>query len=634
MLKSSVAIFLALLLFAAGVTSAMDLKVGSRGAEVKAVQQKLADLGFDLGLIDGIYGNKTRAAVRQFQTDRNLAVTGVVDDRTYAAIMAASHSPAESDLIPGDETTPAEGVMGTGASAETDTDLDWDDWDDFGDGGKTFSLGGFIRSSAAMRFSKGDPRYPIFANIDGTTYTGAREETGLLSMQQNQLRLFLKGDYSSRISSFAAFDLYGAPKPDRPFGDKVEAEIDELYLDFLWDEVGLRVGKEKIVWGLMDIISPFNVLNSGDLMDPFVNGGLEDARGQWALHFNYDNAGDLRAEAVFVPVWNPSQTPNADVDEETGLTESDFWFPPIFTSLPHLVWDQFQDDYGNVQDVIIQNNFEGTVKPKKDLSSAAFGARLTAPVGRFDLGAYFVTTLDPKPNPVIKTTIIQGNVDFGGDLGVRNIGLGLLNEIEQQFTRVWIGGGSAETVVGRFRFKGETALTHGKKFFPDITTADGLTMLYQKAAANVNVYQAGQEEGEKYLAWDLLFGSEYTIPRADIITSFQLGLTTRFGHEEYYFGSGTSVNLTLFLMKSMAQDQLTTSLAALIEANTGATYLSPRLKFVPQYFDILELGAGFNLFVGPGAEDWGAFKAHKSVLSSYGSYSHVFGSVKLSFDVI
>jgi ankyrin repeat protein len=56
--------------------------VGSYDQMVYQVQRKLNALGYDPGQTDGIMGNKTRAAVRRFQRDRGLAVTGKLDEQT------------------------------------------------------------------------------------------------------------------------------------------------------------------------------------------------------------------------------------------------------------------------------------------------------------------------------------------------------------------------------------------------------------------------------------------------------------------------------------------------------------------------------------------------------------------------
>jgi ankyrin repeat protein len=49
---------------------------------VYQAQKKLKDLGYDPGLPDGILGKKTKTAVRQFQRDNGLPVTGKIDEQT------------------------------------------------------------------------------------------------------------------------------------------------------------------------------------------------------------------------------------------------------------------------------------------------------------------------------------------------------------------------------------------------------------------------------------------------------------------------------------------------------------------------------------------------------------------------
>jgi len=53
---------------------------------VRAAQQKLNELGYDAGTADGVMGNKTRAALRDFQRARNLPQTGRIDSATSQAL--------------------------------------------------------------------------------------------------------------------------------------------------------------------------------------------------------------------------------------------------------------------------------------------------------------------------------------------------------------------------------------------------------------------------------------------------------------------------------------------------------------------------------------------------------------------
>jgi len=62
------------------------LRRGSRGDEVRVVQTRLNALDFDCGVADGVYGRRTRRAVKGLQRACLLAVDGVVGAATWAAM--------------------------------------------------------------------------------------------------------------------------------------------------------------------------------------------------------------------------------------------------------------------------------------------------------------------------------------------------------------------------------------------------------------------------------------------------------------------------------------------------------------------------------------------------------------------
>lgn len=59
------------------------LQKGSRGEEVRELQQRLNASGYSCGKVDGIFGQKTLEAVTAFQADRGLAVDGIVGAKTW-----------------------------------------------------------------------------------------------------------------------------------------------------------------------------------------------------------------------------------------------------------------------------------------------------------------------------------------------------------------------------------------------------------------------------------------------------------------------------------------------------------------------------------------------------------------------
>ena len=52
----------------------------------KGVQQRLNNLGFDCGAVDGIIGPRTRGAIRNFQGKNGLLINGILTDETRARL--------------------------------------------------------------------------------------------------------------------------------------------------------------------------------------------------------------------------------------------------------------------------------------------------------------------------------------------------------------------------------------------------------------------------------------------------------------------------------------------------------------------------------------------------------------------
>lgn len=63
-----------------------NLAIGSRGDEVKKLQQHLIDSGYDIGSygLDGVYGNDTANAVKKYQKDNGLTVDGIAGNNTLS----------------------------------------------------------------------------------------------------------------------------------------------------------------------------------------------------------------------------------------------------------------------------------------------------------------------------------------------------------------------------------------------------------------------------------------------------------------------------------------------------------------------------------------------------------------------
>ena len=68
-------------------TLSQDLKKGSNNVYVKLVQNRLKQLGYYTGNVDGLYGTLTFNSVKQYQAKHNLLQDGVVGKITYKSLL-------------------------------------------------------------------------------------------------------------------------------------------------------------------------------------------------------------------------------------------------------------------------------------------------------------------------------------------------------------------------------------------------------------------------------------------------------------------------------------------------------------------------------------------------------------------
>lgn len=79
------------------VEESVVLKVGSSGSQVRTLQTKLNNWGYDAGKADGIFGSATKAAVIRFQKKNGLVADGIVGAKTAAALGMTLSSSSSSN---------------------------------------------------------------------------------------------------------------------------------------------------------------------------------------------------------------------------------------------------------------------------------------------------------------------------------------------------------------------------------------------------------------------------------------------------------------------------------------------------------------------------------------------------------
>ena len=92
-------------------------KTGSTGDEVKSLQTQLNTAGYNLAT-DGIYGNQTQAAVRDYQTKNGLTIDGIAGNQTLSKLSSGG-VPTTTAVATPKPITPIQPVANTPAAAGT-----------------------------------------------------------------------------------------------------------------------------------------------------------------------------------------------------------------------------------------------------------------------------------------------------------------------------------------------------------------------------------------------------------------------------------------------------------------------------------------------------------------------------------
>ena len=103
----------------------MTLSIGSSGASVRNLQQKLQSAGFSPGGVDGDFGARTERAVRAFQQAKGIEVDGKVGPQTLRALgdrfePSAPRPPARTPAAAPTAPTAPRGPAGANLTASFD----------------------------------------------------------------------------------------------------------------------------------------------------------------------------------------------------------------------------------------------------------------------------------------------------------------------------------------------------------------------------------------------------------------------------------------------------------------------------------------------------------------------------------
>jgi len=98
------------------------VRQGSEGAEAKAVQQRLKELGYFRNRVDGIFGARSVSALKEFQKANGLEADGAAGKSTYEVLFSVNALSSGQTPTPVPEATPVAGEEESGIPAEASYD--------------------------------------------------------------------------------------------------------------------------------------------------------------------------------------------------------------------------------------------------------------------------------------------------------------------------------------------------------------------------------------------------------------------------------------------------------------------------------------------------------------------------------
>ena len=396
----------------------------------------------------------------------------------------------------------------------------------------------------------------------------------------------------------AGFDgKIGAPHRGNPVLDLDELyqskdlflDFDEAYLELYFQNVELRLGKQKVSWGQLDDVQPTDQFNPENLTEFYFRPELERKIGVPALRV-LGYRGSWTVDFVWNPIFTSTRFPARD----------DRWFPPLLA-----VADTLETPLGTIP---VRTRYPDVDEPPHTLASSDVALR----VRRFYQGAQLslsvfhgwdksptfaaggTATVTPTGDPAAPVTTVS-------DVTIR-----------PSLHRITAVGADLAVPLLWFAVRAEAAWIHGRAsplLLQDVASDPAL--LGVVGAAAQRVAQSGREEtvglplapiererdvlqygiGVDWFVTEAvsrrLVGSE-ALARTFVL--LQLIETVIFDHDADFISDPVEHLLGATIRQTFRDDRLSVQLKAAYNPNHGAFFLWPQLgcTVIPNLIAILE----------------------------------------------
>ncbi|VAW86867.1 hypothetical protein MNBD_GAMMA16-1319, partial [hydrothermal vent metagenome] len=317
-------------------------------------------------------------------------------------------------------------------------------------------------------------------------------------------------------------------------------DLRELYADFLLEGLDLRIGKQFIVWGVLEGVRIVDEINPIDFRE-LINLDLLDYRiPLWSVKLDY-----FREDTSYQLVWIPDLRFHKPAPRGSE-------------------WELLQNIcIGQAAEILCADS-----SPESwTLRDSELGVKMDTYLWDTELSFSYFYTWDDFPVVFRSIRVDDNNIPPA---------------FYPTYTRIHMFGTTAVKQLGRYILKGEASFVTGKYFGTKNTTdRDGNGYL--------------DDDGEllrKHIRWGL--GVEFNILGMDVASGIAQWIILDYEDEIMQDRFDTSVNL--FVRKELPEQAAVFQMLAIYLVSLKEILLKPEITF--QFSDNLQMGVGLDLFYG------------------------------------
>lgn len=336
-------------------------------------------------------------------------------------------------------------------------------------------------------------------------------------------RLELKGTFGERAAcTFRVGAIYDGMVLDPQDGGVVitsdevfenrnpSMELDEAYFDLFFAWADVRIGKQAIVWGVLDEVSPVDSITPDDLTHFIIPDKEERRIGVPAVVVSlYPPVGDLKIEGLWEPVFIPYRLSR----------RGERWFPPLF-----IAPGEVDVGIGWLGPVGIEETIGDAGLPPRTMENSAFGFRVSGSLGRIDLGATFFEGFDT----FVPTMRAVGTVDVEIAWPLPLLDTVCRLDVLPSFHRVRVYGVNVTTIVGDFTLRGEACYVDGRWHNRSLSADSLLDAVTMPSTAELVQTFISQAIENRELAASIPLDPDLEIQQDDLVLG--LGVDYLFGN--------------------------------------------------------------------------------------------------------